>query len=105
MILNNSSFKLFLQSSGFHKAKQKGLVDYDDFTMRILQSLASKKGDYSEIFADTPFGVGVLRLVVDPFFYGVCTSNGKENAAIERAVARGMTYAEAIRHMLEGRDA
>lgn len=105
VILNNSSFKLFLQSSGFHKAKQKGLVDYDDFTMRILQSLASKKGDYSEIFADTPFGVGVLRLVVDPFFYGVCTSNGKENAAIEGAVARGMTYAQAIRQMLEQRDA
>lgn len=99
VILNNSAFKLFLQSKGFKRAKDQGLVDYDDFTMKILSTVASKRGAYSEIFADTPFGAGILRLIVDDFFYGVCTSSGKESGFIEQCVANGMDYVEAIKEL------
>ena len=51
-----------LESSDFEKALDEKLLDYDDFTMRILKSTKSNKPKYSEIFMDTPFGVGSRQI-------------------------------------------
>jgi conjugal transfer ATP-binding protein TraC len=101
VIRNNSAFKFFLESSDFEKALDEKLLDYDDFTMRILKSTKSNKPKYSEIFMDTPFGVGVGRLVVDPFSYYVFTSDASEIAEIEAMVDGGMSYEDAIREMVK----
>ena len=82
------------------KARQEGLIDYDDFTMKLLTSLKSMRPKYSELFIDAPFGRGVARLSVDPYSYYVYTSSGDEVAEIEKMVDGGMSYDAAIREMV-----
>ena len=50
---------------------------------------------------DTPFGVGVGRLAVDPFSYYVFTSDASEIAEIEAMVDGGVSYEDAIREMVK----
>lgn len=100
VIRENSAFKFFLESPAFEEAKNQGVLDYDDFTMQILKSTKSLKPKYSEIFMDTPLGIGVGRLTVDPFSYYAFTSDGEEIAEIDRMVLTGMNYEDAIREMV-----
>lgn len=103
VIFSNSAFKFFLESPDFEKAKDEKLISYDPFTMRMLTSVGSNKPHYSEIFMDTPFGVGVARLVVDKKFnYYIYTSDAGEYSKIEALVNTGMTYADAILKLSEG---
>lgn len=97
VIMANSAFKFYLESADFEKAKHEKLIDYDDFIMKIMKGIKSNKPKYSEIFMDTPFGVGVVRLVVDPFSYYLYTSDARETSELESLVERGMTYEDAIK--------
>jgi conjugal transfer ATP-binding protein TraC len=101
VIRNNSAFKFFLESADFEKALDEKFLDYDPFTMKILKSTKSNKPKYSEIFMDTPFGIGVGRLAVDPFSYYVFTSDASEIAEIEALVDGGLNYEDAIREMVK----
>jgi len=103
VIRDNSAYKFFLESPSFEKAKDRKIIDYDPFLMQLLKSTKSPKPRYSEIFMDTPIGVGIARLVVDPFSYYLFTSDAGEIAQIEKLVASGMSYAEAIREMVKKR--
>ncbi|MBU1057615.1 MAG: TraC family protein [Proteobacteria bacterium] len=100
VINSNSAFKILLESSDFDQANKKGLIDYDDFTMKLLKSVKSNPPQYSEIFFDTPFGVGVARLVVNDYAYFIYTSKAGEIARIEGMVNQGKTYHEAIQEMV-----
>ncbi len=100
VIRENSAFKFYLESPAFEEAKNQGVLDYDDFTMQILKSTKSVKPKYSEIFMDTPLGIGVGRLTVDPFSYYAFTSDGEEIAEIDMMVNTGMSYEDAIREMV-----
>ncbi|MDA8403508.1 MAG: TraC family protein [Desulfobacteraceae bacterium] len=101
VIRDNSAYKFYLQSGSFEKAKSRKIIDYDNFTMRLLKSVKSPKPRYSEIFMDTPVGVGISRLAVDPFSYYLFTSDANDIYKIEALVNSGKTYAEAIGHLVE----
>jgi conjugal transfer ATP-binding protein TraC len=103
VIRDNSAYKFFLESPSFEKAKARKIIDYDDFLMSLLKSVKSPRPRYSEIFMDTPIGTGIARLVVDPFSYYLFTSDASDIAKIERLVASGKTYAEAITEMACGK--
>lgn len=100
-IKDNSAFKIYLESSGFDQAKTQELIDYDDFSMKLLKSIKSNPPRYSEIFFDTPFGLGVARLAVNDYAYFIYTSKASEIAMIEQKVQSGKTYHEAIQEMVE----
>lgn len=101
VVNGNSAFKIMLESPDFSQAKQLGIIDYDDFTMELLKSLKSNPPYYSEIFFDTPFGLGVTRLVVDDYAYFIYTSKAEEIAMIGGLVEQGKTYHEAIQQMVK----
>lgn len=101
VIKDNSAFKIFLESPAFDKAKDLKLIDYDDFSMKLLKSIKSNPPYYSEIFFDTPFGIGPARLIVNNYAYFIYTSKASEIAMIEKRVKSGMTYHEAILEMVE----
>jgi len=102
VIRGNSAYKFFLTSPDFERAKQEKIIDYDDFIMRMLKTVKSNKPKYSEIFIDSPFGIGVVRLIVDPYSYYIYTSDPKEVSEIQQLVkAKGMNYAKAIEYMVE----
>lgn len=100
VIWGNSPFKFFLQSPDFIKAKAENLISYGDFAMSLLKSVATNKPHYSEIFCDTPFGAGVLRLMVDDYCYYIYTSDPNENAEIKNMIATGMDKSEALAAMV-----
>lgn len=101
VIRNNSAFKFYLQSGDFEQALNEKLIDYSPFVMDILKSLASNPPKYSEIFIDSPFGVGVGRLVVDPYNYYVNTSSATEVQEIDDLVDGGMPVEDAIDAMVQ----
>ncbi|MFZ5571301.1 MAG: TraC family protein [Thermodesulfobacteriota bacterium] len=100
VILSNSAYKFLLQSADFEKARSKKLIDYPDFVMKLLKSVRSPKPRYSEIFIDSPMGMGIARLLVDPFSYYLFTSSAEDNALIEKLVQSGLSYPEAFEKML-----
>lgn len=103
VILANSAYKYFLESPDFDKAKSQNLIDYDDFTMKVLKSVKSSRPNYSEIFMDTPFGFGVGRLIVDPFSYYVYTSDARDFQKVEDLMKqKGLSYAQAISELAGG---
>ena len=101
VIKNNSAFKFYLQSGDFESALNEKLIDYSPFVMDILKSLQSNPPKYSEIFIDSPFGVGVGRLAVDPFNYYVNTSSAEEVQEIEDMIDGGMAVEDAIDAMVQ----
>ena len=104
VINGNSAFKIYLESSDFDQARKQGLIEYDDFVLQLLKSVKSNPPKYSEIFFDTPFGLGVARLVVNHYDYFIYTSKPAEIAAIEAMVKNGLTYHEAILEMVVRRE-
>ena len=103
VVNGNSAFKIYLESSDFDQARKQGLIDYDDFVLQLLRSVKSNPPQYSEIFFDTPFGLGVARLVVNDYDYFIYTSKPTEIAEIERMVQAGASYHEAILEMVARR--
>ncbi len=102
VIRANSAWKFMLASPDFEKAKADKIIDYDDFVMKILKTVRSNKPNYSEIFIDSPFGIGVVRLIVDKYTYYIFTSDPKETSEIEHiAKTEGISYAESIQRMVE----
>lgn len=101
VIMANSDFKFYLESSDFEKAKEAKIINYDDFVMSLLKTVRSNKPKYSELFIDSPFGMGIGRLVVDPFTYYQNTSDGGEVGQLEKLCDTGMNYAEAIDAMIK----
>jgi len=99
----SSSYKWFLASTDFDRALDQKLIDYDPFTMQILKSIQTKKGEYSEVFVKTDKSFGVARLAIDPFSYFVYTSDPDDVAAIEQIVEEGMSYPDAIRELIKRR--
>jgi len=100
VIRGNSAFTFLLESADFDQAKADKLINYDEFTMNWLKTIKSDKPQYSEIFMDTPFGVGIVRLTVDDYSYYTYTSFGPEIAEMEAMIDQGMTYDEAIKEMI-----
>jgi len=102
VIYTNSAFKFYLSGVKADLAKERKIVDLNDFVVNVLKSLKYNAPKYSEIFIDTKeFGSGVVRLIVDPYSYYVYTSEPAEISEIERMVKSGMTYDEAIREMIK----
>ena len=100
IIWNNADYKFMLESSDYEAALTEKLISYDQFTVEILKSVKKNSSKYSEIYMDTPYGSGVVRLSVDPFSYYLFTSDAKEIAEMEAMVASGMSYREAIHEMV-----
>lgn len=98
VIRSNTQFKFLLMSGDYQQAKDRGLIDYDPFSLSLLKSVKTQRPRYSEIFIDggDAFGKGVARLVLDPFSYWLLTSDAEDNRRIETQVRQGKTYAEAI---------
>lgn len=101
VIQNNAAFKFFLESGDIAQASEQNLIEYEGFSLDLLKSLKMNKPNYSEVFADTPFGAGVMRLCVDPFSYFLATSDPDETAELEAWVTSGLSYEKAIEMMMD----
>jgi len=99
VILENAATRFLLQGSTYAQAAQNKIIDYSPFLLDLLKSVRNAKPHYSEIFIDSPLGVGIARLVVDPFSYWINTSAPREVAAFESLIRQGASPLEAICHL------
>lgn len=93
-------FKYYLESTAFDEAiKEKCIpnVTEGSFVNNLLNTVKSNRPNYSEIFLDAgPLGMGVVRLCVDAWRYGVNTSDGKDFKVYKDMLANGFTQEQAI---------
>lgn len=94
---NNAAFQFYLESKDYQQALENKLISYEPFIAKMLTSIKSNRPHYSEIFADTPGGVGMMRLMLDPYGYGVTTTDADETTEIENYQKQnGMSIDKAI---------
>ncbi len=93
---NNAAFKFYLESGDYEKAIKEGLITLDDFASKLLTSIQSNRPNYSEIFMDTPGGIGVSRLMVSPFSHAVATTDAHEVVEIESYQQQGLSIVDAL---------
>ncbi|MBF7015127.1 TraC family protein (plasmid) [Novosphingobium resinovorum] len=96
VILENAATRFLLQGSTYHKAVENKILDYSGFVLDLLKSVRNSKPHYSEVFIDSPLGLGIARLVVDPFSYWINTSAPEEVAAFEARLRAGRSPLEAV---------
>ena len=96
VILENAATRFLLQGSTYGQAIANKILDYSPFVLELLKSVRNSKPHYSEVFIDSPLGLGIARLVVDPFSYWINTSAPDEVAAFEALIRGGMSPLEAV---------
>jgi conjugal transfer ATP-binding protein TraC len=96
VILENAATRFLLQGSTYDRAVENKILDYSGFVLDLLKSVRNNKPHYSEVFIDSPLGLGIARLVVDPFSYWINTSAPQEVAAFEARLRAGRSPLEAI---------
>ena len=96
VILENAATRFLLQGSTYDKAVENRILDYSGFVLDLLKSVRNAKPHYSEVFIDSPLGLGIARLVVDPFSYWINTSAPQEVAAFESRLRAGLSPLEAV---------
>ena len=83
-------------------AGEEGRLHLDENLLRLLSSLETRQGKYSEIAVMAPGGgVAMGRLLVDPFSEKLYTTRAEEYAALERLRREGYGLVDAIKKLLE----
>jgi conjugal transfer ATP-binding protein TraC len=96
VILENAATRFLLQGSTYDRAVENKILDYSGFVLDLLKSVRNSKPNYSEVFIDSPLGLGIARLVVDPFSYWINTSAPEDVAAFESLIRQGASPLEAV---------
>lgn len=104
VIWDNAATKFLLQGETYGRAADAKIISHEGFTLDLLKSVTNNKPNYSEVFVDSPFGIGVGRLVVDPHTYWMNTSAADEVARYSKLIAIGLSPAQAIEALVEGTD-
>ena len=103
--LNNSDWVFLLRQKkeSVEMLDKLGRLSMDDGMKRMLQSLRTEHGAYSEIFVSSPVGSGIGRLMVDPVSLLLYSSKAEDVNAINARRAQGLTLQEAIDAVLTER--
>jgi conjugal transfer ATP-binding protein TraC len=75
----------------------------DEHKKRLLKSLRTEAGSFSELYVYSPVGEGVGRLILDPYTLLLFSNKAEDNQAIDRRRASGMSVDEAISDVLRER--
>lgn len=105
--LDNSDWMFLLRQKpeSIEMMDKLGQLTMDDAMKRLLQSLRTEHGAYSEIFIHSPVGNGIGRLIVDPYSLLLFSSRAEDFNAINEKRAAGLSVSEAIDAVLRERSA
>jgi conjugal transfer ATP-binding protein TraC len=103
--LNNCDWVFLLRQKkeSVEMLDKLGRLSMDEGMKRMLQSLRTEHGAYSEIFISSPVGSGIGRLIVDPVSLLLYSSKAEDVSAIDAKRAAGLTLTQAIEAVLEER--
>ncbi len=103
--LDNSDWMFLLRQKpeSIEMLDKLGQLTMDDAMKRLLQSLRTEHGAYSEVFIHSPVGNGIGRLIVDPHTLLLFSSRAEDFNAINAKRATGVTVSAAIDAVLQDR--
>ena len=103
--LDNSDWMFLLRQKpeSIEMMDKLGQLTMDDAMKRLLQSLRTEHGAYSEVFIHSPAGNGVGRLIVDPYSLLLFSSRAEDFSAINAKRAEGLSVSQAIDTVLAER--
>ena len=103
--LDNSDWMFLLRQKpeSIEMMDKLGQLTMDDAMKRLLQSLRTEHGAYSEVFIHSPAGNGVGRLIVDPYSLLLFSSRAEDFSAINAKRAQGLSVSQAIDAVLAER--
>jgi conjugal transfer ATP-binding protein TraC len=103
--LDNSDWMFLLRQKpeSIEMMDKLGQLTMDDAMKRLLQSLRTEHGAYSEVFIHSPAGNGVGRLIVDPYSLLLFSSRAEDFSAINAKRAQGLSVSQAIDAVLADR--
>ena len=103
--LDNSDWMFLLRQKpeSIEMLDKLGQLTMDDAMKRLLQSLRTEHGAFSEVFIHSPAGNGVGRLIVDPYSLLLFSSRAEDFGAINAKRVTGMTVSQAIDAVLHDR--
>lgn len=104
--LENSDWLFLLKQKkeSIEQLDRGGKLKLDEATKRLLLSLRTEQGVYSEIYVSSPMGSGVGRLIVDPFTLLAYSTEPNDWNAIQRYRDSGMNVTDAINAVLKDRE-
>jgi conjugal transfer ATP-binding protein TraC len=103
--LDNSDWMFLLRQKpeSIEMMDKLGQLTMDDAMKRLLQSLRTEHGAYSEIYIHSPVGNGIGRLIVDPHSLLLFSSRAEDFNAINDKRATGLSVSQAIDAVLRDR--
>jgi len=104
--LQNSDWVCLLRQrpESLLEVKREGRLHMDDAMFRLLSSLETRQGKYSEIAVMAPGGgLAVGRLLVDPFSQTLYSTRAEEYAAVQRLLEQGHDLVSAIETLAAAR--
>ena len=101
--LDNADWVFLLRQKpeSIKAAENSDRIMMDEALRRLLTSVDTQQGKYSEIAVMGPGGTTVGRLVVDPFAEKLYSTRAEEYAAIEAMQRQGLSLVEAIERSVE----
>ena len=99
VILANAAFKFLLQGQGYEQALKTSLEHIGGIDKETLPTVANNKPRYSEIFIESPFGNGIVRLSVNDWLYQLNNTEAHLTSHYEAHIRDGLTPLEAINAM------
>ncbi|CAH0349592.1 type IV secretion system protein TraC [Aquabacterium sp. CECT 9606] len=82
---------------------RKGRLTMDEPKKRLLNSLRTEAGVYSELYISSPVGEGVARNILDPATHLLFSNKLEDNAPIDELRAQGLSIDAAITELLRRR--
>jgi conjugal transfer ATP-binding protein TraC len=82
---------------------RKGRLSMDEPKKRLLNSLRTEAGVFSEVYISSPVGEGVARNILDPATHLLFSNKLEDNAPIDELRAQGLSIDEAISELLRRR--
>jgi conjugal transfer ATP-binding protein TraC len=98
----NSDWMFFLRmkDDSIAQLRESGRMAMDGHMERVMRSIRTRHGEYSEVFIQMPGGAAVGRLVVDKYTAKVYSTKAEEVHAVNQLVAKGYALADAIEELV-----
>lgn len=102
---NNADWKIILrqEEKDLKRMIAAGTVDFTAAEKRMLLSLRTEEGRFSEMLISSPYGQTVVRNIPDPFTLLMASSRGADFNECEELLKQGYPIMQALETMLERR--
>lgn len=102
-ILDNADWLFLLRQKpeALEVLNKSGRLVMDDSLKRMLHTVKTEQGRYSEVFIHSAAGTGIGRLLLDPFSLQVYSTKAEDYAAFKRYEASGLSTTDAIVAVIE----